>query len=208
MIVLGGVISLNFFYTSNKQGTVNILQTIETPSPTPTINFSIETPPRLSLKGKVASLSSNVFYISRSSSQEQIFNPDQQVLQGETIISSNSANIQFSFYQDNLVKLSEKTSLEIIQSLPNNIVYKQISGNAYYKISNQKTSVIITPLLLFSDSGEFTISIDDKRKILKVTVSQGEITIAFNDTQYNSIVKSFKKRETLSFDLVNKQIVD
>ncbi|MBI3888149.1 hypothetical protein HY310_03735 [Candidatus Microgenomates bacterium] len=147
--------------------------------------FSIENAPINSLRGYVATLSGRVNWLSRVATEPALLNTN-ILQQGDTLITSDSARLKISF-KDTNISLEPKTEVEIIQTLPDQLVFNQKSGEATYSGELSVRSL----RLLSKISG--TVSIKIKNDLIYLNIVEGKAIAAFNDINFNSKVVEVKK---------------
>jgi hypothetical protein len=161
--------------------------------------FSPKTPPSHSLTGKIDNIIGDVEWESRQATETAKIALTQDVHQGEKVkTATGSATIQF----ENIAKIiiSPDTDLDIIQTLPNNLVFNQHQGLAEYnKLGDIPISVRIEHLLIDINSGDILVLHDKEKPIITLTVRDGAVTAAYNDLKLNSKVLNLKSGDRIIF---------
>jgi len=174
-----------FFFKMKKEEKVVI------PSPTPVAsvvtksNFSLTEAPSESLKGEITKMMGEVKILGRVATEASVLAPTStQVQQGENYITGEGGSLSINFKNAVTMDLSEKTEVDIIQTLPANIVFSQVAGMADYKIATESSVTIRTSYLLTELHGEANISRDSDRQLVTVAIKSGNAIMAYNDKYY------------------------
>jgi len=199
IIFLIAVIGLYFFQTKNSDKTFFISPLVEGN----TLNvsaFSIENAPSASLRGKITDMTGEISWQGRLATEAaKIYSPV-TIQQGEKLITGEKSSLKLDFKAGCSVELSPQTEIEVIQTLPDNIVFSQNSGTAnYVKTGAYPVSVRISNLLVESD-GEAIISIDPEDFLITLDLKSGSAIAAYNDLDYLSHEIIVEAGETLSFN--------
>jgi hypothetical protein len=144
LIAVGGFL----FYKSRNRDIV------EVPTPTAisvtknTPTFSIENAPSQSLKGEITTMSGEVDWQGRTATVSSQINSPQAVQQGENLTTGASGSLTLTFPNSCTINYSKNTEIDIIQTLPANVVFSQVSGtgefivNGSYPISIRVSSLL------------------------------------------------------------------
>jgi hypothetical protein len=155
---------------------------IAIPVVTKKIPFSLDDAPSQSLKGSIDALSGDTTYISRTATEPASLASDHVVQQGEVFETGDSGSIRLSLSDQTQALLASNTSLSLVQSLPENIVFEQSSGSVTYaKTSTDPLSVTSLHLVtLLKDSGSMRVTIGSDLGIVTVRVIKGSASVAYN----------------------------
>lgn len=182
-----GIVSFFAFkkYTVTQQ-TITVLQTpLAKTSP-----YSLDTPPKKSLRGNIENLSGDVSWQSRSASEPAVLTKAQEILQGEDYWTGEEGSLSILFPHALTIIVSPNTHIAILQTLPKHIVLSQTGGEVLYKKLSQTIPVAVraNSLLIQQKNGDMTISFDKIDPITTIRVSKGLATVAFNNTDVISNV--------------------
>lgn len=166
--------------------------------------FSLLNAPSQSLKGEIKNLQGEVLWKNRISDSAIKIDNLLSIQQGEGIETGEDGFVDINYLDTAHIKVFSKTKLDIIQTLPANLVFKQSSGQAIYqKISTIPVSVRIAPVLI-EVLGEVTVNLDDVKNILTV---KGFSKIAFNNNSNITRIIELKNDETLTINLNTLKVV-
>jgi hypothetical protein len=157
--------------------------------PVANTQFSLERAPAKSLTGTISSFSGDVNWQSRTASQAAKLIASQTIQQGEEITTGVNGKITLEFPNIATISASANTDLNIIQTLPANIVIDQSKGFANYA-ADGTTPLSVRSLNLLTNitGGIVNISVDKNQHIVTVDVQKGSGTEGFNDSQNKSNV--------------------
>lgn len=172
--------------------------------------FSIENAPSESLKATIASHSGTLKFESRVATEPaEIKEIPTQMQQGE-IIQTNENSTAFLRFPDLLtINMTPETSVEFVQTLPQNLVIAQTTGAARYTKTNPVTPLSIRSLhlLINQNEGEFTVFVDPEEAGVSVQSVKGEITVAYNDTDNVVQTVTIPEEKKLTFDDDNRDYI-
>jgi len=98
------------------------------------------------------------------------------------------------------IDLSEETELEIVQTLPENILFHQISGDVDYVKTGDYPISVRVDYLLIEANGDFSVSINPNWPVVYVTMKSGSATAAYNDLNFLSHEIKILKGKTYTFN--------
>lgn len=186
------LIGLYFKFTGNKKPNVEIK------IPFIGSQFSLENAPSQSFKGKIISMSGEVNWQSRVATESSRLTTNIELQQGESITIGPSGNIKVQFGNGAEISLLPKTKVDIIQTLPDDMVFNQASGSAVYKkLSNYPLSIRALHLLVETEN-TVTISIDNNIIVLKS--DSGNSKVAFNNLNNESQIVTIPERSEYIFN--------
>lgn len=153
-------------------------------SPTITTKFSLEEAPDKSLRGTIISYSGIVDWQSRTATQPAKLTELKTIQQGEALTTGDDGKVTLQIPGVASISALPNSTINFIQTLPENLVIEQNSGSASYR-SDGKTPISIRSfdLLTIVQNGMVTVSVDKNQHISTVTVQKGSVTEGFNDTQ-------------------------
>ncbi len=173
-------------------------QKVETPAPSA---FSPDNPPRNSLKGQITTLSGDTFLESRVASEPAKLTKTQEILQGENLVTKTNGKINVAFADAETMTILPDSEIDVIQTLPANIVITQPQGNVQYtKSGNIPFSINAQSLLVNHNQGTLTVSVDKKNQTTTVVVQNGTAQVAYADTDQNSHVIILSHGQTFVYD--------
>jgi len=163
-------------------------------------SFSIENAPLQSLRGKITSMTGEISWQGRIATEAaRIYSPV-TIQQGEKLITGEKSSLNLDFKNGCLVEFLPETEIEVIQTLPENIVFLQSSGTAkYVKTGDYPLSVRIKSLLVQGD-GNIVISINPEDLLITLDLKSGTAIAAYNDLDYLSHEVMFQAGEILVFN--------
>jgi len=163
--------------------------------------FSIENAPSKSLSGKLASLSGNVSWQSRTANYATLITSSVKLQQGEEINVQNNGKAVMDFPQVATITASSNTQINFIQTLPANFVVEQKQGlSVYDKNGDIPVSVRALDLLINIEKGTCTVSVDKDTSDIIVTVNSGSVAVAFNDTGNNTNILTINQGKEYLFN--------
>jgi hypothetical protein len=169
--------------------------------------FSLNKAPSESLVGTITTLNGEVFYEPRIATESaQIFAPV-NVQQGESLSTGTDGILSLAFENVLTIKLQNNSLINIIQTLPADLVFTQASGTAdYEKLAAIPVSVRIKHLLV-ENNGSISVSIDPIKPITTITINAGSVTIAYNDINNIAKVLTFNEGYTIKFNDDTRKVV-
>jgi hypothetical protein len=177
-------------------------------SPLPSFSFSLTDAPNESLKGEIVSLSGNVGWQSRTATiPAQITGPMPIIQQGEEIKTLDSGVAELVFLSNADITINPKTEVDVVQTLPTNILFGQNSGIAdYKKLGTVPLSVRSQNLLVKINQGEITISVSQKQPYITVDVINGSATVGYNDINFVTQILDITSGKSLLFNTESKKV--
>jgi len=197
-LVLGSVVTTLIFRHSATDITATPKKTSQATSSES--NFSLEKAPSTSLHGDITLLTGDVEWQSRIATEASQITQKQQIQQGESIETGKTGNVSLAF-PNMLFELSTDTMLNIIQTLPTSIVLEQPTGKIKYQTtSSTPLSIRTSRILIESRKGSFSVAIDEDDGTVTISVEDGLVTTAYNDTDNFSTVEKIEADQVLTFD--------
>ncbi len=152
--------------------------------PTIKTKFSLENAPGESLKGNIASFSGMVNWQSRTATIPAQLKGLQPVQQGEEINTGKDGQVTIQIPNATSFSLLSNSDINLIQTLPADIVISQNQGIVdYARLGTIPVSIHTLDLLVQIDNGESVIAADKAKQIITVLVEKGSITAAYNNSQ-------------------------
>ena len=166
-----------------------------------TSGFSLEEAPSQSLRGVITNFSGDVWYLGRSATEStKLASNGIKVQQGEKYTTGSNSNLSIDFKNAVSVKLDQESEVDIIQTIPFNIVFSQSKGKAQYKTNGKYPITVRTSYLLTQINGEAVIERDPDKPIVTVFIKSGDATTAYNDLNYKSTVVNISEGQMFTFD--------
>lgn len=166
-----------------------------------TIKFSLENAPSQSLQGRIASLSGNVQWQSRTAAQSVPLTMPRFMQQGEAVSTGDDGKILIKFPGFVTVNLLQDAVLNFIQTLPANLVFEQNSGIvSYTKEGAAPVSIRTFGLLTTMKQGIVIMVVKSTKENTAITVQKGSVIEGFNDTQNISNVVTINEGNQFVFN--------
>lgn len=194
--LVGVILAVGYFFVVNKQASENIIET-----KVATNQFSINTPPKESLKGRITNLIGDVFWQSRVASSPALIESPQIVSQGEGLETGDNGRLTADFTGVVSINLSSNSDLSIIQTLPNSFVFEQTDGEiSFSKQGEIPVSVKALDLLVSLNQGKLTIILDKEKNKVEINGVDGQVKVGYEDSQNVSQVIDIKAGQKFLFD--------
>ena len=196
---------LIYFFLKSKSAADTFFLSPLPQSPLSTSAFSLQNSPSQSLKGQITSLTGEIHWQSRTASAAAKITSPVTVQQGEILTTGPQSKLSLSFPDTALLNFSPETAIEIIQTLPANLVFRQTQGEAEYLRLNSSPQAIRVKNLLVQNDGQTTISLHPSKPTVTVSVGSGSAQIAFNDPQLVTQLVSLPSGQTYLFNTDTRQ---
>lgn len=186
VVILAFIASYIVLKNTNKKSTPTPVVMITPMATASGPNFSLENAPSESLRGQITAMTGNIDWQGRIATEAARITSPISVQQGENLITEAGASMSLSFPNVCDVNISQKTEVDVIQTLPADLVFSQNSGSAEY-VKTGDSPVSVRTLNLLTEVGEDSIiTINPKKPIISLSVKSGSATVAYNDLKYNS----------------------
>ena len=194
-LILGILVGLGYrSYFKNK-----IIPSVNNPLPSEA--FSIDTPPKDSLKGIVSQMSGDVFWESRVATSPALINKLEMVQQGEEIQTGDDGKITWDFPNLLSVDVAKNSDVSLIQTLPTNLVLEQKDGQiTYKKIGASPVSIRALHLLISVETGQIKVIFSKKKDQVEVDTENGTAKVGYEDQNNISQVVELDKNKQFLFD--------
>jgi len=203
IILIAVLTGLYLFYKQKAEQIVSTpLPTISeiTPQPTFTSNFSLENAPTESLKGSITKMTGEVDWQDRIATEAAKISSPITIQQGEKLLTGEKSTLSLVFPSAVSINFSEKTTIEMMQTLPVDLVFSQTTGTAEYNKTDNDPVSVRTLNLLTNITGDTIISINPNKPIITLIVKSGDITVAYNDLKYLSHEVTISAGHTYTFN--------
>ena len=162
--------------------------------------FSMENAPKNSITGEITSLSGDVTWESRVATEPAVLVSNTKIQQGEILYTGPTGALTVTFPSLGEVRLSPNTEVSIMQALATSFVLSQPTGTVTYT-SEETTPISIRSLhMLANITGNAVMTVDDLYGVITISVTDGDVTIAYNNTENISQVEIISKEETATFN--------
>ncbi len=162
-------------------------------------NFSLEEAPSESLRGKIATMSGAVGWLSRVAEEPVQLKGVRQIQQGEELETGKDGEVKVDFPGAGVARIFPESGVNFVQTLRGNMVFEQKSGSADYIKTGEETLGIRVLRLLIEVNGEARVAVDNDRGIVNVQVEKGSATGAYNDVENVSKVVRVGAGKSLVF---------
>ncbi|MBI2074932.1 MAG: hypothetical protein HYT83_03805 [Candidatus Levybacteria bacterium] len=169
-------------------------------SPLALTQFSLETAPSLSLRGKLTTVFGDVGWESRTATEPAKLTAPRLLQQGEQITTGDNGKATIDFPNLFSAVVYAKTKLDILQTLPAHIVLGQESGTVeYLQASGNSISIRTHGLLANIQNGNAIVTVSKTLPLITIVVKKGTVTVAYNDAQQISQLQSIDAGNELFF---------
>ncbi len=166
-----------------------------------TTKFSLNNAPTNSLKGKIASMSGTVNWLSRVAKKPVQLRFPRSVQQGEELGTAKNGSAAIVIQNAEAILLSPNSHVNFIQLLPINLVIAQDKGMVVYQNTGQSAMSIDTlDLITTVNKGGAKILVDPITNRVTVMVQKGSATVGYEDFQNNSNVITVGVGKEFVFD--------
>ena len=160
-------------------------------------------PPQGSLIASVTNLSGEVEKEGRLDTKFHDITTQTTLLEGESLIASDSGSVNVAFNNNVNLSLSNNTELDYLNALPNALVVRQPTGTITYATSTITRPFSIRSLGLLTQlasQSNITIATDTNAQMVTVTINNGTATLAYSDQNDDTQVEKLAQGQTAIFD--------
>lgn len=184
-------------------------QHVQLISPLSPTQFSLANAPTESLVGTISALSGTVQWQSRTADNPIPLTSPRQIQQGESLFTGNDGSVALTFPAIATVTLLKNAQVNIIQTLPVNMVLQQVDGTITYIAQSTSTplSIRALDLLTTSTNGQVIISVDKVKSLITLSVVNGSASIAYTDTNNQSQVMTLTVNKKIVFNNNTKKVL-
>lgn len=169
--------------------------------------FLLINPPAQSLPGNILSLTGQVNWQSRIATTSSPLVKKVNIVQGEKITTGDNSALSVGFGSGILINMSGGSDLSFIQTLPDNFVVGQDSGEIEYTNTKNTSLAVRTGVLLVQfGSGQISVAVNKKTGFVTIIVNKGQAEAAYNDLHYVSQLLAIKEKQSLIFDPVTRTV--
>lgn len=163
--------------------------------------FSLLSPPKASLAGKITAITGEVSWESRIATEAAGITKEQPIQQGELVVTGASSAARLVFPAIGEISIGSLSEISTTQTLPESFVLEQTQGSARYSITSDKTISVRSYRILFVlTQGDAVITLDSDKRFITVSVIKGSATAAYNDPDAISTVQNIYPGESFTFD--------
>jgi hypothetical protein len=164
--------------------------------------FSVEDAPSDSLRGHIATMSGEILWQSRVATAPAALITQPEILQGENIVTKETGTIVLDYKNAARITIQPDSELDIVQSLPANLVMTQQSGTiTFEKLGSVPLSVKSSNLLVNQDQGKMSITVSPDQTSVTVDVLEGTAHAAYTDENNTSQVTEIPEGNEFVFDI-------
>lgn len=187
-MVLGGAVAMIFFFQRNRPvAAIPIVIEATKKSNWQPSKFSLEEAPADSLRGEIISLTGEVEWQSRIATEPGQLPVGIKIQQGEKLVTKESGNIAVKFAAAGTMTMFPEAEVEIVQTLPVNLVFNQLKGKTRYLVGGSSLlSVRNFNLIVNVSSGLITIKTDIEAGEVTLSLKAGQATVAYNSPEFES----------------------
>lgn len=172
----------------------------------PKTTFSLEEAPSDSIRGTITSMSGGVWWMSRVATAPALLKKPVIVQQGDTLIASDEGKLTVQFASASAVMLSPQSEVDIVQTLPINLVFHQPKGSVQYTVSGtHPVSVRSLNMIVHIGSGLMTIDTDPETGDIVLSQKEGSATIAYNSPAFVSKVWELAPGDVFEYSSVERR---
>ncbi len=162
--------------------------------------FSLEKAPSETLVGSITQMSGEIKYEPRLATESARIEKPVNIQQGDILETGTDGSLTLNFKNVTEVLMDAETMVNVVQTLPANLVFWQTKGAAEYKkLSTSPVSVRALHLLI-EPSSEIKVSFDTEKPVITVTSITGKTTIAFNNLNIDTRVINLEEGSILTFN--------
>lgn len=148
------------------------------------IPFAVETAPAKSLRAEIVAMNGDVYWESRIATSPALLKEPMRLQQGESLETEEDASLKIVLPEFAEILVAENAKFSLIQTLPSQLVFGQNAGVIVY--TNSATSAISVrslELLLVQEKGRMTVAVSEDDQTVSITVTEGNVSVAFNDLE-------------------------
>lgn len=200
-LVAGITLAAGVFYYMNKPETAAVATVTPVQEQPRGTAFSMEQAPQLSLRGTLSDITGQPFWFSRTATEPASLLPSQTIQQGERILASESGTLTVTFGDAASLTIFPKADIEIIQTLPVNLVFGQRAGDAEYRATGVSPVSFRSYQALFTmQEGRVRVSIDPDTRTVGITVYEGAGKLVFNSVEFVTQMLTVQAGEQVLYD--------
>lgn len=208
------IVIVGYFILTQKISTITIptLPSISFSDLIKFSRFSLDKAPSTSLVGSITSMTGDVFFEPRLATESAKIVAPISIQQGESFSTGINGNLILNFKDATEVVLENDSGIDVIQTLPADLVFRQTLGTVdYKKIGTYPVSIRVGHLLV-ENEGDLKISFTGNGQskdspVTTVIVINGTATIAYNNLNNDSRMVNLTTGQILEFNEGNRRVV-
>ena len=201
VFLLGATAALGIYFAKNHsrpEGIITIGKKASNFEPT---KFSLEEAPSDSIRGQITGMSGEIWWQSRTATEPAQLTEVITIQQGEVLIASDEGKLTVSFNPAATISLFPETQVEIIQTLPLNLVFNQTKGIGQYQVSGTNPVIIRSfNLIVNIDEGLLNIDTDEESGVITLSLKTGMAKVGYNSPEFDSKVWSLEPGDIFEYD--------
>lgn len=204
--MLGATVAIGIFFAKNHSVPEPIITIGKKDRSFEPTHFSLEQAPSDSIKGQITSMTGEIWWQSRTATEPAELKKAIEIQQGEILIASESGNLTVEFSPAATVSLFPETQIEIVQTLPLNLVFNQSKGVGQYKSAgvNQLTIRSLNLIVNLAD-GLLVVDTDEETGQIILGLKTGKAKVAYNSPEFDSKVWELEPGDVFSYDANERQ---
>lgn len=201
LVLIGASAALIFFFAKNHSVPGAIITIGGTEKKFEPTKFSLENAPSDSIKGQINNMTGDIWWQSRTATEPAQLNEPIAIQQGETLIASEAGKLTVNFNPAATISLFPNTQVEIVQTLPLNLVFNQTKGVGQYQVSGINPVTIRSfNLIVNIESGLINIETDEETGEIILGLKTGWAKVAYNSPEFDSKVWELEPGDVFSYD--------
>ena len=199
--MLGAAAAIGINFAKNHSRPEGIITIGKKASNFESTKFSLEQAPSDSIRGQITGMSGEIWWQSRTATEPAKLTEAITIQQGETLIASDEGKLTVSFNQAATITLFPETRVEIIQTLPLNLVFNQTQGVGQYLVSGP-TPVTVRSLNLIVnlDDGLLVVDTDEETGAIILGLKTGRAKVGYNSPEFDSKVWQLEPGDVFEYD--------
>ena len=199
--LLGATAALGIYFAKNHSVPEPIITIGKKASSFEPTKFSLENAPSESIKGQITNMSGEIWWQSRTATEPAKLTEAITIQQGETLIASDEGKLTVSFSPAATITLFPETQVEIIQTLPLNLVFNQTKGIGQYQVSGTSPVTIRSfNLIVNIDKGLLNIDTDEETGVVILSLKTGAAKVGYNSPEFESRVWQLEPGDIFEYD--------
>lgn len=163
--------------------------------------FSLDQAPSDSIKGQITNLTGEIWWQSRTATEPAELKEAIEIQQGETLIASESGNLTIEFSPAATVSLFPETQIEIVQTMPLNLVFNQTKGVGQYQVfGSSPVTVRSLNLIVNLEDGLLVVDTDEETGQIILGLKTGKAKVAYNSPEFDSKVWELEPGDVFEYD--------
>jgi len=160
-----------------------------------------ENAPSESIRGKITSMVGEIWWQSRTATEPARLTEAITIQQGEVLIASESGNLTVKFDPAATLTLFPETKVEIVQTLPLNLVFNQTKGIGQYQVSGTNPVTVRSfNLIVNIDNGLINIDTDEETRVITLSLKTGAAKVGYNSPEFDSKVWQLEPGDIFEYE--------